>query len=68
MFFQCFQCEFGEGDINYFYYFIMHVLAAAGFYSFMSFTLNLKNEIAKIPQSSRSIYNKYRIYKEISEN
>ena len=32
---------------------------------FMSFTLNLKNKVAKFPSSSRNIYKKYLIYKEI---
>ena len=52
MFFQCFQWEFREGDINYFSILrqssIMHVLAPARFYSFMSFNLDLKDKIAKV--------------------
>ena len=43
MFFQCLQCELGEGDINYF----STGDRACFSMDFMSFTLNVKNKIAK---------------------
>ena len=46
MIFQCFQSEFGEGDINYF---STANHACKQLLGFVSFTLNLKNKIAKIP-------------------
>ena len=48
-FFQCFQREFGEGVSTIFRLSIMHACVPAALLGFMSFTLNLKNKIAKIP-------------------